>query len=167
MIYRLVCRNQSIHSYQQRRIAVLSTRLYSKNRNKTKALMETHREKVTFSLPMERRFFCNILFLFIIICQSDSLILKPNDLSFPNGAEASCDKCKSQLPSLFILSMPMQFHYSMDWCLLVYVIGTMLSIANSLRSKFDITIGVFNKIAHAEQGDLYKHKVTSMFYSLL
>ena len=61
--------------------------------------------------------------------------------------------------------MPMQFHYSMNWRLLVHVIGTMLSIANSLKSKFDITIGVFNQIAYAEQGDLYKHKVKSMFYS--
>ena len=71
------------------------------------SLFSTH-----FCLPMERRLFCNILFLIIIICESDSLIVDTNSPSSAKDVRDDLKMNKSRLPTLLILSMPTQFHYS-------------------------------------------------------
>lgn len=35
----------------------------------------------------------------------------------------------------------------------------MLLLADSLRQRYDITIGIFSSVPYAEQGDHYKYKV--------
>ena len=114
---------------------------------------------------MHRRIVCFVFLLIAIFLKSDSLIIDGDKSAIRSQLDSALKHDNSTIPSLLLLSMPMQFHYSKSIVSLRYALDAMLLLADSLRQKYDITIGIFNSVSYAEQGDHYKYKV-SMEHSL-
>ena len=113
---------------------------------------------------MHRRIFCFVFLLIAFFLKSDSLIIDGDESTIRSHLESTLKHDNSTIPSLLLLSMPMQFHYSASILHLRYRLDAMLLLADSLRQKYDITIGIFTTVSYAEQGDHYKYKVSMDYY---
>ena len=113
---------------------------------------------------MHRRIVCFVFLLIAIFLKSDSLIIDGDESTIRSQLDSALKHDNSTIPSLLFLSMPMQFHYSKSIVSLRYTLDAMLLLADSLRQKYDITIGIFNSVSYAEQGDHYKYKVSMEYF---
>lgn len=78
---------------------------------------------------MHRRIFCFVFLLIAFFLKSDSLIIDGDESTIRSHLESTLKHDNSTIPSLLLLSMPMQFHYSASILHLRYRLDAMLLLA--------------------------------------